>query len=888
MIKSNYKLRVVLISNNSYGQGLDNFEGVNHTVEQIYNSFKNCVTDSEKDILHLKDINHTNAVNDLYSFIDSSGSYEDCIFLFYFCGHGKIAYNKTPELILALKDTSAHNFDEVGISFSKITDRVKRNRIKHSIYIIDSCCSGLVENVAMGNEKPQIIDEKNMADGSVYISSVKGTSPSFETLVGEQKAPWFSYCFNKVIMDNSKNNSSIKEIFNNVCQLVMERDDLGMEPQIFCKNFLVDNNIFFYENEAKQSIQSPLDVIDWRITTECDNACPVCYACNDTKYEELSEDQIDIIIEKLTKHTCKSICISGGEPTKSKNFDTIMQKLYKNGFSIFLSTNGYKYMDFKDEIEQYIEKLSLPLDGYDEESNKANGRNENSFQTVKKILDFYQKNTHCFPIKVSTVLSKKTCNEEYIEKMSEFLKKYNISIWKIYEFIPENRGKNYKRQFTATAQKIRSVQDWIKKNKSNFNFKIELVRRESRDSAYFIIQPNGDVIIPVDEQGKGVVNEQKLGNILDNDFDTIIEKWNSIVRKENYFSNIKSRKLRQTHLLKPSDKLLLYNIISGEQPSSLKQLSEVLLEPTKALEEQISSLYEHRIIKKIIPIVNLNRFGIKTFLATLHFSKYIDFPEDYLEDYLCYNAFIGWVTKCENNTFRIAIFAKEQMAARNILDKIRNDLNDGLEYEIHDLRCSYSIGEERLFSNQEGNNQYEDISKYNSSEPINDDNIKLTSEEFYTLKQIETLRKPLKENINQKMFFKSFTGINDYIASLQEKGIVEQLSVILDTRLLGYSWYIIFVKILDSQISDFIEYLTKNFNNITHINSLVPNTSQWNLDFEVHVSSLAEVNKVREQIEQAFVGIETNPPLKIIKECKFSFLTHSVSDLILNNYVIEE
>lgn len=884
MVKTNYRLRIFLVSNDKYGNGLENFEGVNCTTEQVFEFFKNFVSDPEKDIIHLKNVNHTDTINSLYDFIDESSAYKDCIFLFYFCGHGKISYNKISELILASNDTTINNFDAVGIPFSKITEKVKRSNIKRSIFIIDSCCSGFINDTAMGDNKLDL-NEKDMIEGSIYISSVKGASPAFETTISEKKVPWFSYCFYKTLQQEQKSAYSMKDIFIKVQQLIKKRDDLGMEPQIFSKNFLEDENIFFNRNISTLPSQSSLDVIDWRITSDCDNNCPVCYACNDNKHEDLNEEQIDTIIEKLTNNNCKSICISGGEPTKSKNFDIIMHKLYKNGFSIFLSTNGYKYMCYRDEIEQYIDKLSLPLDGYDAESNKANGRNENSFSNVIDILNFYQENSHRFPIKVSTVLTKKTFNNEYIEKMSELLSKYNINIWKIYEFIPENRGKNNKKNYTVTTQKVRQVQDWIKKNKTKFKFRIELVKRESRDSAYFIIQPNGEVIIPIEEQQKGIVNEKSVGNILNDNFDSILKNWETFVKKDKYFSNIKLRKIKQTYLLTPTEKNLLYNIISGKQPPSLEELSNSISENIDDIEKQISLFYEHRIIKNIIPIVNLNLFGIKTFLATLYFSKYIDYPEDYIEDYLCYNAYIGWVTKCENNTFRIAIFAKEHMDAVNILEKIIKDLNDGLEYEIHDLNCSFSIGEEQLFSIQKNVEKSEGVSKYNSNERCGNHDIKLSSEEYYTLKQIETLRKPLKENIDNKMFFMSSVGINKNIDSLQKKGILEQLSVILDTRLLGYSWYIIFVKIPDSQISDFVDYLKNNFNNITHINSFIPNSSQWNLDFEIHVSSFAEVNEIRERIEQTFNEIETNPPLKIIKECKFSFLTHSVSDIILNQYV---
>lgn len=183
-----------------------------------------------------------------------------------------------------------------------------------------------------------------------------------------------------------------------------------------------------------------------------------------------------------------------------------------------------------------------------------------------------------------------------------------------------------------------------------------------------------------------------------------------------------------------------------------------------------------------------------------------------------------------------------------------------------------------------------DIIKYNSNTQKQMGKVKLSYKEFYSLKQLENLRKPLKENVDDKVFLNTNINFNSNIKSLLKKGIIEKLSVILDTRLLGYKWYIVFVNVDNTETNALIEFLRTQFNNITHINSFIPQKSDWNLDFEIHVTSLAEVNEVIEQIEKQFNNIIINPhtPLRIIKECKFSFLTHYTSDVILKNYILED
>lgn len=114
------------------------------------------------------------------------------------------------------------------------------------------------------------------------------------------------------------------------------------------------------------------NIIDWRITAKCNCDCDYCYASSNLP--EMSQDTIDRTIESIIKSGCRTVCISGGEPLLSNNAIPIIRQLHSRGMSIYLSTNGSEYMKYREELEKYISKLSLPLDGYDEESNKINGR----------------------------------------------------------------------------------------------------------------------------------------------------------------------------------------------------------------------------------------------------------------------------------------------------------------------------------------------------------------------------------------------------------------------------------------------------------------------------------------------------------------------------------
>lgn len=893
-------LKAILISNDKYSDGLNNLSGANHITEKIYRHLVNTTSVASEDIALLQDKDHVEAYDAILKFINEIKHPDDTIFFFYFCGHGNVLSNDPKKLILATKDTSKANSDYVGIGFDALVTKVKQSNIKRFICVIDSCCSGVINT--MGYDDVTQIEVEKLSEGYVYISSVSGTQSAYEVEFENNKVPLFSHCFYKALetLANGDDNFSIHDVFEQTKSLISKTQfKVNMNPTSKYSNLLFGEKIFHNFQCSKKCGDehntniintttadnefSQLDIIDWRITSECNNGCGVCYACNNGP--DMEEKDIDIVIDKLSKFGCKSICISGGEPTKSKYFEKIISKLNESGFSIFLSTNGYKFMSYRDIIEDYIDKLSLPLDGYNAESNTKNGRGKDSFDCVKEILDFYKDNNHKFDIKISTVLTRKTCNIYHLEKIFNLLNEYNISMWKIYEFIPENRGLVNKNNFSLKRDKINEVQRWVN-SVNNGNFRVELVKKKKRNAAYFIIQPNGNVIIPIEEKN-GNVLEKKVGNILSDSIQDIENCWDKYVNIDNYYSNIKLRKINQTYVLDALDKKILYALLDGESIPSAKAISKKLKEDKKIIIRKLNTLYAHRIIKNIIPIVDLKLFGIKTFLVTLNFPQYANYPEEYLEEYLSYNAYTGWVIKCENNIYRIAIFAKEQVDARHVLETMRKDLNNEIKYDIHDLKCSFTIGEKKLFV-EKNETLPLTIEKYNSSDKNILEDIQLTNEEYYILKQIEIVREPLKEYMNSKIPIKVSKGFNEIVRILKKKNIIERLMVVLDTRLLGYEWYIIILRIDDDKVDDLIEYLKVNFSGVTHINALNASSADWNLDFEVHVQSYSDVNNIISQIENEFDSIDIQKPLRIVQECKFSFLSEYVSKEIHDYHIIND
>ena len=222
--------------------------------------------------------------------------------------------------------------------------------------------------------------------------------------------------------------------------------------------------------------------------------------------------------------------------------------------------------------------------------------------------------------------------------MYELLKKYPIDIWKIYEFIPESRGacKRNRLKFELSNDEKMRVKDLVNRFSLRSKFKIEMVERKHRNAAYFIIQPNGTVMIPTENEKEDIVDEVKIGNLLTNDNSALISDWYSKVNYDNYINNIRVRDFKRPIILTDIQKKVLREIVSNVSLPSIVELSKKLTIKRTEVEKAFNDLHSLRVIKNTIPLLNLESFNLKTFLVTLIIKHNGKLGKQHIAEILCY------------------------------------------------------------------------------------------------------------------------------------------------------------------------------------------------------------------------------------------------------------
>ena len=297
--------------------------------------------------------------------------------------------------------------------------------------------------------------------------------------------------------------------------------------------------------------QLPLKV-NWCITSKCDNwnkedgyRCLFCYTPETTK--ELEEHELDKIVNKLIIRGTKIVVITGGEPLLVKNLPYLIKRLTNKSIIVNLSTNGNLLRNRFPDYYQWLSVLSLPLDGPDQIThNKMRNMDDDNFKEVINILDEIKNNgydkKYGIKIKIVTVLGRSNYTDPNLINMAKLLSNYPITVWKIFEYDRYEDRASFNKWINAN-QDIVFKKNYIEQLVKPHFLVGEVISYtdDDRSLKYFMINPEGKVIIPtlIKSKGRkrGYYIDRPVGNFL-KDIDSCITNWFKYVDIEKYETSI--------------------------------------------------------------------------------------------------------------------------------------------------------------------------------------------------------------------------------------------------------------------------------------------------------------------------------------------------------------
>jgi pyruvate formate lyase activating enzyme len=181
----------------------------------------------------------------------------------------------------------------------------------------------------------------------------------------------------------------------------------------------------------------------------CNFCCSYCHNKNLSNEKTLNFDNILIRLNER-KSFIDHVVLSGGEPTMSKEFKDIVNRLYDNGFKVGIHTNGSCFECFEGmahkisfiglDIKNTFGKYTWYMNDYDLGRLHHAGitKSECCISSIKKYLSHIQE----FQYEIRTVLNMYVTEFDLIQ-IATLLKSYNIDNWVLqHEFQNNQRIKH--------------------------------------------------------------------------------------------------------------------------------------------------------------------------------------------------------------------------------------------------------------------------------------------------------------------------------------------------------------------------------------------------------------------------------------------------------------
>lgn len=189
--------------------------------------------------------------------------------------------------------------------------------------------------------------------------------------------------------------------------------------------------------------------------------CGYCFGPE--KMPDISTREALDKIDEFKNQGIKRIVFTGGEPLLRSDIVELVQKTHKAGIYTVLHTNGILLTeDIINQLEDSLDQINLPLDGYNEDTNKKL-RPIGHFDLVMKHLDYLKDKD--IKVTVSTVACPQ--NKDYIEKIAEALPAY-IDKWRIFQFAAVGKARPVKQEFNLSDDEFNRIVEKIKKLEAPF------------------------------------------------------------------------------------------------------------------------------------------------------------------------------------------------------------------------------------------------------------------------------------------------------------------------------------------------------------------------------------------------------------------------------------
>lgn len=227
----------------------------------------------------------------------------------------------------------------------------------------------------------------------------------------------------------------------------------------------------------------------WNIVSRCNQNCKYCHRFINIR--EIDYKENEKILYNLIRDGITHITWTGGEALLYPELCKLIKISKENGIYNRIITNG-KLLEQNYKILDCLDDLTMSLDSINSKTNVILGRGENHFANIHNILDYIQNgNYKKLKVNINTVVNKQNIGE--IKELGDFLNRYKICIWKLYQFMPLRESAEKNRElFEITSFQFDNVLSKVYEKYENIS-SVTFKKQEDLERNILILA-NGDII----------------------------------------------------------------------------------------------------------------------------------------------------------------------------------------------------------------------------------------------------------------------------------------------------------------------------------------------------------------------------------------------------------
>ena len=234
---------------------------------------------------------------------------------------------------------------------------------------------------------------------------------------------------------------------------------------------------------------------DFHVTSECSQECAYCWGPQGIP--EVDTATARQIIEKIAEWGSRRIVFTGGDPLQRGDIGLLIRHAAECGLEVAVSTTGDKLTkEFLDEFGGFVDLISLPLDGPNEEVSQRT-KKEGHFTAVMAALDLLEERPD-IDVKVATPVTRYNIGD--VPSIAGLLDDYAARFpgrlfYNVFQAFPRSMDPDVSwYELVVSDTEFALLQEEVES--TPHPYRINWLSHDTLDRLYVMVFPDGSLTVP--------------------------------------------------------------------------------------------------------------------------------------------------------------------------------------------------------------------------------------------------------------------------------------------------------------------------------------------------------------------------------------------------------